>query len=166
VKYQKETKISDEKLDELYNSFKKVIEATHKNNLIAKLKGLKDEAFKHPLLKCRLDELEKDAVHYTVNINRSGVKKTTSIVDNFLKIAKRKLREAMSFRDPKWAGIFFRAMANVRNFLPFKSPAKNSHKSPFMLAGGETFSLPWMQVINVYNGFLFDGIRSKDSGRS
>jgi hypothetical protein len=35
------------------------------------------------------------------------------------------------------------------------SGAKNVGKSPFMLAGGETYDLPWMQVINMHNGFLF-----------
>ncbi|ETR67584.1 MAG: hypothetical protein OMM_11433 [Candidatus Magnetoglobus multicellularis str. Araruama] len=92
---------------------------------------------------------------YTTHKQRSGITKTTSIVDNFLKIAKRKLRQAMSFRNPKWAEIMFKAMANVRNFVPFKTGAKNAHKSPFMLAGGQTFGLNWMQVINVHNGFLF-----------
>jgi hypothetical protein len=46
-------------------------------------------------------------------------------------------------------------MANVRNFVPFNSGAKNAHKSPFMLALGETHDLPWLQVMNVHNAFLF-----------
>ena len=54
---------------------------------------------------------------------------------------------------------FFKGMANVRNFVKFKTGAKNAHKSPFVLAGGEDFSLPWMQVINVHNGFLFESIK-------
>ena len=112
--------------------------------------------FNHPLLKCRLDELKKNAVKYTANKQRSGITKTTSLVDNFLKIAKRKLRQAMSFRDPRWADIMFKAMSNVRNFVPFMTGAKNAHKSPFMLAGGCDFGLNWMQVINVHNGFLFE----------
>jgi hypothetical protein len=43
----------------------------------------------------------------------------------------------------------------VRNFVPFNSGAKNAHKSPFMLALGETHDLPWVQVMNVHNAFLF-----------
>jgi hypothetical protein len=35
------------------------------------------------------------------------------------------------------------------------SGAKNAHKSPFMLAQGQTFNLPWIQVMNVHNAFLF-----------
>ena len=93
--------------------------------------------------------------HYTAHKNRNGIKKTTSIVDNFLKTVKRKLRQVESFRDQEWAGISFRAMANIRNFAPFMSGAKNAHKSPFMLAQGQTFNLPWIQVMNVHNAFLF-----------
>jgi len=70
----------------------------------------KDNAFNHPLLKCRLDDLKKNAVKYTANKQRSGITKTTALVDNFLKIANRKLRQAMSFRDPRWADIMFKAM--------------------------------------------------------
>ncbi|KPA13712.1 hypothetical protein MHK_006080 [Candidatus Magnetomorum sp. HK-1] len=160
--YQKETGISSKKSKELYDKFSTVLEeSTHEANMEVKINMLtKDEAFNHPLLKCRLDELKENAKKYTAHKNREGIKKTTSIVDNFLKIAKRKLREAMSFRDAKWAKILFRGMANVRNFVEFKAGAKNAHKSPFMLAGGEDFSLPWMQVINVHNGFLFETIKS------
>jgi hypothetical protein len=46
-------------------------------------------------------------------------------------------------------------MANIRNFAPFMSGAKNAHKSPFMLAQGQTYNLPWIQVMNVHNAFLF-----------
>jgi hypothetical protein len=46
-------------------------------------------------------------------------------------------------------------MANVRNFAPFMSGAKNAHKSPFMLTQGQTYNLPWIQVMNVHNAFLF-----------
>jgi hypothetical protein len=35
------------------------------------------------------------------------------------------------------------------------SGAKNAHKNPFMLAQGQTFNLPWIQVMNVHNAFLF-----------
>ena len=59
-----------------------------------------------------------------------------------------------SFRDPEYTRFTFRAMGNVRNFLPFLSGAKNAHKSPFMLADGETFDLPWIQTMNVHNAFL------------
>ncbi len=85
---------------------------------------------------------------------RKDIAPTTSIVDNFLKIVKRKPRQAESFRDPESAGCLFRAMANARNFLPFLPGAKNAHKSPFMLAEGETFNLPWIQAMNVHNAFL------------
>jgi hypothetical protein len=46
-------------------------------------------------------------------------------------------------------------MANVRNFVPFMPGAKNAHKSPFMLAKGETYGLPWIQTMNMHNAFLF-----------
>ncbi|MFH0924193.1 MAG: hypothetical protein V1872_02280, partial [bacterium] len=49
----------------------------------------------------------------------------------------------------------FQAMANTRNFVPFLSGAKNAHKSPFMLAEGNTHDLPWIQVMNFHNAFLF-----------
>jgi hypothetical protein len=49
----------------------------------------------------------------------------------------------------------FRAMANVRNFVPFLAGAKNACKSPFVMAGGEDFNLPWIQTMNVHNAFLF-----------
>ena len=77
------------------------------------------------------------------------------MVDNFLKIVKRKLRQAESFRDKECTGIMFRAMANIRNFAPFLPGAKNKGKIPFMIAQGETFGLPWAQVMNVHNAFLF-----------
>jgi len=102
-----------------------------------------------------LDEVQKNAVYYASHKVRQGIKKTTSIVDNFLKIVKRKLRQVESFRDGESTGLLTRAMANVRNFVPFKSGSKNAHKSPFMLAQGETHGLPWVQVMNVHNAFLF-----------
>jgi hypothetical protein len=76
-------------------------------------------------------------------------------VDNFLKIVKRKLRQVESFRDQESTGLLFRAMPNIRNFVPFNSGAKNAHKSPFMRAQGETHDLPWVQVMNMLNAFLF-----------
>jgi len=156
--YQKVTGASSKKIDKMYEKFNRILkEATHGVNMEVKVKMLlKDEEFNHPLLKVRLDELKENAVGYTAHKNRAGIKKTTSLVDNFLKIAKRKLREAMSFRDLEWSEIFFKGLANVRNFVEFMAGAKNAHKSPFVLAGGKSFELPWMQVINVYNGFLFD----------
>ena len=60
-----------------------------------------------------------------------------------------------SFRDKDDTQILFQAMANVRNFTPFLPGAKNSHKSPFMLAKGQTYDLPWLQVMNIHNAFLF-----------
>jgi len=38
------------------------------------------------------------------------------------------------------------------SFLP---GAKNAHKSPFELAGGQTYDLPWIQAMNVHNAFAF-----------
>ncbi|ETR64988.1 MAG: hypothetical protein OMM_15001, partial [Candidatus Magnetoglobus multicellularis str. Araruama] len=146
--YRNETKISGKKSKELYEMFNRVLsESTHGTNMEVKIEMLlkNEEAFNHPILKNRLDELKKNAIQYTVHKQRSGITKTTSIVDNFLKIAKRKLRQVMSFRDPKWAAIMFKAMANVRNFVPFMTGAKNAHKSPFMLTGGQDFGLSWMQ---------------------
>jgi len=34
------------------------------------------------------------------------------------------------------------------------SGAKNAHKSPFELAGGETYGLPWIQPMNMHNAFF------------
>ena len=148
--------ITDEKANELLGELVKVLKnSTSSTNMKVRLNGLKDDAFKHPILKSRIDELKQNAAHYCANKNRIGIKRTTSIVDNFLKLAKEKIRKVKSFRDPEWASCFFRALANVRNFLPFKPGAKNAHKSPFMIAEGQTLNLPWMQVINLYNGFLF-----------
>ena len=121
----------------------------------AKLKSLDDEAFEHPLLKSRVNELRENAVRYTSHKNRNGITTTTSMADNFLKIIKRKLRQVGSFKDKDCSKLFFKAAGNIRNFVPFLSGAKNAHKSPFMLAGGETYDLPWMQVMNMHNAFLF-----------
>ena len=114
-----------------------------------------EPAFDHPAVAGVIGELEKSAVHYTVYKRRNGIKRTTSLVDSFLKTVKRKLRQAESFRDPNWATLLLRAMANVRNFVPFMSGAKNAGKSPFVLANGSTYDLPWSQVMNVHNAFLF-----------
>ncbi len=154
--YQKDSKCSWKERNKLYQTFKKVLDtATHAGSLTAKLKHLNDEAFEHPLLKDRIDDLRENAVHYTSHRQRNGITTTTSMVDNFLKIVKRKLRQVGSFRDKEHAKLLFKATANIRNFVPFLSGAKNAHKSPFMLAGGETYDLPWMQVMNMHNVFLF-----------
>ncbi len=154
--YQKIKKCSNKERSKLYRQFKKILEtATSKTNMKIKVGLLKDEAFQNPILKKRLDELVTNAVHYTAHIQRKGITKTTSIADNFLKIVKRKLRQVESFRDKLYASFTFKGMANVRNFLPFLSGAKNAHSSPFMLAGGDTHGLPWIQVMNYHNAFLF-----------
>ncbi len=154
--YQQETKCSNNKVKNLYQQFRKILKtSTSKVNLIVKVKTLKDKAFNHPLLAKRVQELMENAERYTAHKNRKGITQTTSIVDNFLKLVKRKLRQVESFRDEVWTGIFFRALANVRNFLPFGPGAKNAHKSPFMLAGGKTYDLPWIQVMNIHDAFLF-----------
>jgi polyhydroxyalkanoate synthesis regulator phasin len=155
-KYSDTVEITDEKAKNLLDQVIKVLKnSTSSTNMRVRLNSLTDEAFKHPELKKRIDELKQNAAHYCANKNRVGIKRTTSIVDNFLKLAKEKLQKVKSFRDSEWASCFFRALANVRNFLPFKPGAKNAHKSPFMLAEGQTLNLPWMQVINFHNGFLF-----------
>lgn len=155
-KYQAESQCSDQEVSRLYQKFRKVLKkSTSKANLKAKLLSLNDEAFDHPLLRERVAELEQNAAHYTSHKNRAGIKPTTSMVDNYLKPVKRKLSQVESFRDKQWAGLLFQAQANTRNFAPFLPGAKHAHKSPFELAGGQTFKLPWIQVMNVHNAFLF-----------
>ena len=152
--YRKETKRSWKEVNELYEKIKKILEtATHAGALKAQLKGLDDEAISYPAIKKRIEDLRDNAVRYTSHKQRSKMTTTTSIVDNFLKGVKRKLKQVESFRDRRSTQSFFCAMANIRNFVPFMSGAKNKGKSPFMLAGGETYGLPWMQVINMHNGF-------------
>lgn len=156
TEYQKQTGCDDREAGRLRKKFRKVLKtATSEASMKAKLKSLNDEAFNHPLLKTRVDELRKNAVRYTSHKKRNGITVSTSAVDNFLKIVKRKLRQVGSFRDREYAGILFRATANIRNSVPFLPGAKNAHKSPFMLAGGETYDLPWIQVMNMHNAFLF-----------
>ncbi len=155
-KYQEQLRCTDQEVARLYKKFKKVLKtSTSKVNLEIKIKTLDDNAFSHPLLKKRLEELKANATHYTSHKNRKGISQTTSIVDNYLKSIKRKLKQIESFRDKQWASIFFRAHATIRNFVPFLPGAKNAHKSPFELAGGQTYDLPWIQVMNVHNAFLF-----------
>ena len=155
--YQKQSDCSDAKISSLYKKVKKILKtASSEKALRARTKKLlEEEAFEHPALRSRMESLMEDGVHYTCVNKRKGIAPTTSIVDNFLKIVKRKLRQAESFRDSEYAGCLFRALANARNFLPFLPGAKNAHKSPFMLAEGETFDLPWIQTMNVHNAFLF-----------
>lgn len=154
--YQKEVKCSAKESRRIYKKFKKILEtATSKASLQAQIKLLNEPAFNHPLLTGVLDEVKKNAVRYTSHKNRKGITKTTSLADNFLKTVKRKLRQVESFRDQDCSLASFRAMANVRNFAPFMSGAKNAHQSPFMLAQGQTYNLPWIQVMNVHNAFLF-----------
>lgn len=152
--YQKESGRPWKEVNALYGKIKKILDtATHAGALKAQLKGLNDEAFDFPSIKDRIEDLINNAVHYTSHKQRSGITTTTSIVDNFLKNVKRKLRQVESFRDRVWTRTLFYAMANIRNFAPFLSTAKNAGKSPFELAGGETYGLEWIQVINMYNGF-------------
>ena len=160
TEYQKETKCSQVEVKQLYKKFKGVLKtSTSAINLKAQIRNLDDEAFTHPLLQKRLEELRDNAEHYTAHKNRRGITETTSIVDNYLKIVKRKLRQVESFRDKYWTRLFFRAQANTRNFIPYNPGAKNAHKSPFMLAGGYSYDLPGFQAMNVHNAFLFaDGI--------
>lgn len=155
-KYRDRSKCSDKEVSRLYKKFKKVLKtSTSKINLEARIKSLNDEAFSAPILQERLEELKENAAHYTAHKNRKGITQTTSIVDNYLKSIKRKLRQIESFRDNKWAKLSFRAHANVRNFVPFLSGSKNAHQSPFELAGGQTYGLPWIQTMSVHNAFLF-----------
>ena len=116
------------------------------------MKLLDDEAFLDPILQARIDQLKANAEHYTAHKQRKGIAQTTSIVDNYLKIGKRKLRQVKSFRDRQWTGLFFKAEANTRDFVPFNPGAKHAGSSPFSLADG---SVPWIQIMNVHNAFLF-----------
>lgn len=155
-KYRDQSKCSDKEVSRLYKKFKKVLKiSTSKINLEARIKSLNDEAFSAPILQERLEELKENAAHYTAHKNRKGITQTTSIVDNYLKGIKRKLRQIESFRDNEWAKLSFRAHANVRNFVPFLPGSKNAHQSPFELAGGQTYGLPWIQTMSVHNAFLF-----------
>ncbi|MCP4217795.1 MAG: hypothetical protein GY765_24350 [bacterium] len=154
--WRKETGCAHADVKRAYGKMKKILAtANSKTRLGIQTDMAEEPAFDHPAVRPVIDELKKTAVHYTVHKRRSGIKRTTSLADNFLKIIKRKLRQAESFRDRNCTAVLFRAIANVRNFVPFMSGAKNSHKSPFMLANGMTYDLPWIQVMNVHNAFLF-----------
>jgi hypothetical protein len=156
--YQAETGCSNTTRQHLYQQFKRVLTTSESGTVLRlRVTGLSDKAFHHPLLRAHLDDLTVNASRYTCHQKRHGLTPTTSIVDNFLKQVKRKLRQVESFRDQASSHAFFRAMATVRNFVPFLSGAKHAHQSPFMLAKGETFDLPWVQVMNVPNAFLLTG---------
>jgi hypothetical protein len=102
--YQNETQCGAAERQRLYHAVKTVLEAAESSIVLRqKLHVLAREeaAFQHPLLQARLEELIANAVHYTSHHKRHGLTKTTSIVDNFLKIVKRKLRQVESFRDPR-----------------------------------------------------------------
>jgi len=156
--YQADTGCSERVRQTLYQQVKRILSTSESATVLRlRVKGLTDEAFKHPSLQARVQELSDNAPRYTCHHKRHGLTPTTSMVDNFLKLVKRKLRQVESFRDQDSTSAFFRAMATVRNFVPFLAGAKNAHHSPFMLAGGETFDLPWVQVMNVHNAFLVAG---------
>ncbi len=153
-KYQVESKCSAKDRNNLYKKFKKVLKtSTSKVNLMAKVKSLNDPAFQNPILAERVSELQENATHYTSHKRRKGITQTTSIVDNFLKQVKRKLKQVESFRDMECTKLFFKGMANARNFVPFVPGSKNANKSPFELSGGQTYDLPWAQVMNMHNAF-------------
>jgi hypothetical protein len=156
--YRQVTHASASTCQALYRRLATVLDTAESATVLKlKLTGLeRDEpAFTHPLLRPRIEALRTDAVRYTCHHKRHGVTKTTSMVDNFLKQVKRKLRQVESFRDQTSTRLFFRAMATVRNFVPFLPGAKHAHQSPFMLAEGDTYDLPWAQVMNMHDAFLF-----------
>jgi ribosomal protein L17 len=153
---QKETGSSDAAVREAYKSIKKILDTANSQlNIKICVNNISDTLLSHHAVRKVLDHLIEDAVHYSMHKRRSGIKKTTSLVDNFLKIVKRKLRQSESFRDQRSTAFLLRAMANVRNFVPFVPGSKNGNKSPFMLAEGTTYDLPWVQVMNMHNAFLF-----------
>lgn len=155
--WEKETGCGPGEVQRIYKKVKKILSTSSSGiTLTKRIEMAGESAFEHPLLRPVFEELKKNAVHYTAYKRRSGIKKTTSLADNFLKIIKRKLRQVESFRDRPSTANLFRAIANVRNFVPYMPGAKNSHKSPFMLAGGVTFDLPWIQTMNCHNAFLFN----------
>lgn len=156
--YQDKSKCSANEIRRLYKKVKELLKFSCSSKALkAKVNALaaEEEAFKHPLLQNRLEELKINASHYTCYRKRKGITSTTYAVDNYLKTVKRKLRQVESFRNQECTKVLFKAMANVRNFVPFLSGAKNANKSPFMLAQGKTFDLPWIQVMNYHNAFLF-----------
>jgi len=154
--WRKQTGCDYKEAKRVYEKVKGIIETANSEKILRiRIDMAGESALTHPTVAPVFDELKRCAVHYTVHNRRSGIKKTTSLVDNFLKFVKRKLRQAESFRDSNWTGLLLRAMANVRNFVPFLPGAKNAGKSPFMLGEGNDYDLPWSQVMNVHNAFLF-----------
>jgi hypothetical protein len=157
--YQQVTHASVTTCQALYRRIATVLDTAESATVLRlKLTGVEHDepAFTHPLLQPRMQALRTYAVRYTCHHKRLGLTKTTSIVDNFLQQVKRKLRQVESFRDQRSTRLFFRAMATVRNFVPFLPGAKHAHQSPFMLAQGDTFDLPWAQVLNMHDAFLFN----------
>ncbi len=133
--YQEAVQCTVAERQRLYQRLKTVLDRAESGTVLRlKLKGLEQEeaAFRHPILQVRLTTLQANAARYTCHHKRHGLTKTTSIVDNFLKNVKRKLRQVERFRDQTCTRTFFRAMATVRNFVPFFPGAKNAHQSPFM----------------------------------
>ncbi len=154
--WQKDTGCGGAEVKRAYGGLKKILEtANAKTTLRIRIGMAGEPAFEHAAVRPVLGELIKNAARYTVNKRRNGIKRTTSLADNFLKIVKRKLRQAESFRDRNFTAFLLRGIANARNFVPFMPGAKNAHKSPFMLAGGSTYDLPWIQTMNLHNAFLF-----------
>jgi len=49
-------------------------------------------------------------------------------VDNFLKIVKTQIKAGRKFQGQGTHSTLFKAMANIRNFVPFMSGAKNVGK--------------------------------------
>ena len=108
-RYRDEVEITDEKAQQLLDQVIKVLKnSTSSTNMQIRLNKLTDDEFNHPILKERIEEIKQNATHYCANKNRIGIKRTTSIVNNFMKLAKEKLQKIKSFRDPEWASCFFR----------------------------------------------------------
>ena len=81
-------------MNRLYKKIKTALETASSGvDLKVKIESLQmhEQAFRHTLFRTIIEEVIKNAVRYTVNKNRNGIKKTTSLVDNFLKVVKRKL---------------------------------------------------------------------------
>jgi len=92
--YQNESEISHKEVNRLYKIIKIALETASSGvGLKVKIESLQmhEQAFRHTLFRTIIEEVKKNAVRYTVNKNRNGIKKTTSLVDNFLKVVKRKL---------------------------------------------------------------------------
>jgi histone H3/H4 len=91
--YQQESQCSRKEVKRLYRKFRKILDsATSKVNLKVKINLNSEAAFKHPSVRRVIEDIMKNAVHYTVHNKRKGIKKTTSLVDKFLKIIKSRPR--------------------------------------------------------------------------